>query len=547
MADERRTQFYPDGDDTWLPGLHDYQSPEKVVQGGLSRAQEVTVADTGTIQRRKGLIQHREYRSTGSPLPTSAQPLLLAGFRFQESPAFLLGISQISSTTCSAFIDDGTASGLREILLPVRYTDRVQAVRLLDRVYLFEEGLTPLYWEWGNAEFKAEPGGQESIPQGTCAAYFKARAWVGDKSLLYFSDALGTTGSTGEVLANRFGWDQINFAFRTRTGDIVALQPFRNFSLVAFTDRGIETFEVNDCDILSTVRLTISDTIGCSGPHTVVMAGEQIYFQDHEGHLRNLAQTQLDESQGVTDVPMSLPIQRWVDRQTKDYLYRSRVVHHHGRLFWSMPLDGAQFPNAVFAYSLKTKAWEGPWYFQGEQNPLRILGLTNFRFLADRERIYAFTKLSDGSAVVAKVLEGSDDLGTAIALDAQTRGYSGKMRASRKRWNHMTIGTRYVDGSDGSTVALTVEGRGDRGAWVSLGSFTLQRTNTVTFPVTFPVAFPENVREVRKVPLDDVGRARSFQARLKASDANDGNWELEELFLSYQEEAVEFLDNYDAE
>lgn len=536
----------------FLPGVADYLPADLLQDNESSRLENADVHRTGTLRRRGGLVA-RNTQATGTPIN-------LGVFSAKgHGPA----LCSIVNTTSGQLVVDPGVGNLLTIPLGRNIGLDSEMVQILDRLYILEKGLPPIYWQWGNVQGHVASGTATGMPNAASATFFRGRCWAGLDDLLYFSRHLGaidydtflneseakileeintsnlseetkvearnslsggfkTAKRTARNDAKRrakterhsdqdgfpelivvvddvaetygltvttpeptlstetapgtetrdFLWDTEFQAFRTATGKITKILPYRDNALLIFTEHGIEVLEPDPFDVLSSVRNTFSLDIGSPFKNTVQVAGEDVYFMDQDGHLRSLLQTELEINKGVLNSPLSLKIQNVIDRQTKDRLHTARSVFHNGIYWIFMPLDGAQLPTEGWGFSVRDQSWVGPITFTDLQN---VSGLAAIRFTDDRQRL--FTLLDAGTdAVTYRFLDPADrlDITTAIPFEWRSANYTARNPSQRKEWVSLDIEARVLAQlSLQAPSSFVLRVRGDEGEWKLVGNLTL--------------------------------------------------------------------------
>ena len=530
--------------ETFLGGVQDFLPRHKIPTNAANRLENCEVHIHGTVRRRGGLRVFNQH-VTGA-----FAPWLLKSHIVRDKSPFLVSAYSDTATSSIVTIQD-SAGAILNLTSQYQLSEETDIVQLLDRIYVCHPGQSPLYWQPGMTALDRElaspgfPG--TTIPQIATAVYFQGRAWAGGDlakpDLVYFSSGLGTDGN-GESNSSPFTWDRDFQAFRMVTGRVVAIVPFRNTALIVFTDRGIESLEPNCCEILETHRLTLNLDTGCGSKHTVAHAGEEIYFMDHEGHIRSLSQTDLDENQGVTNQPTSLRIQNVIDRQNKKYLKKARATYHKGTYWIAFPIDYAPYANEMWGYSVRDQSWVGPYRFGldvdgGTLVPMQIGGLASHRYDGDEARLYVLLMTADKTIKTYIALEPSDytDDGTMIPVVIETASYS-PGESYKKTWVHVQDELRFLHSPGDQSITVAVDVRSDEGGWVSAQSYTFTPDAGPNLPHDMPMDMTPYSRITQKLSLTSLSRAYGMQTRIRIRD-NQTRWELIDHGVSGQIDNLE--------
>jgi hypothetical protein len=410
-----------------------------------------------------------------------------------------------------------------------------------------QPGFAPHYWQWGKSVLTPDDG---KMPHVGALLYFRGRAWAGgdpvNPRLLYFSEGINSTSSTGEASTGGLTWDTENLAFLMQTGGIVALVPYQDFGIAVLTDRGLELMEVDQCNILNSVRNTISTTNGCTAPHSAQRVGEDLYYVDTSGHVYSVAQTIANEAKGVSAVPISLPIRDTINRVNKDRLHTIRSAVFDGQYLVAFPTGTSLYPNELWLYSVRDQSWAGPYptHYDPDASsptldPYLIYGLVSNKFtVGEREKLYMLSKDANGNAKTYRFGGKSDD-GATIPVELQTRGFELGSPHTRKAWNSVDLEFRFIDSPGDTTVSATIECRVDEGAWRTVGTMTFSPDAGPALPVSLPVSLTPYSRQVKKLSLVGVPDGYSLQLRIRIAESTC-IWEILGVQISAQIQQPDF-------
>lgn len=535
---------------TWVGGVHDFVPLNFIPDNAANRLENVETHMHGTVRRRGGTrVQYQHAASS-----TDAPILLKSVNTIRGANPLTVACYNTAVDASAITIDYGSGGGQVPVTSGLVFDDTSDAFALLDRIYFTKAGKNPQYWEPGKtstAEELATPGlTMTSIPPVTTGTFFQGRGWAGGDptsgDLVYFSSALGTNGNA-EAGRSPFTWDHEFQAFRMVTGKVTAIVPFRNAALMIFTDKGIETLEPNCCDILNTHRLTMNNTVGCVNRHTIQVCGEEIFFMDQEGHIRSLSQTELDENRGVTNQPLSLTINRVIERQTKKRLTWARSGFSKGIYWIWMPTDGSQYANEGWGWSIRDQAWVGPYFLNRDQEgsvlvPSYVGGITSQRFQGDQERTYFLIKRQSTTAIKTVIAFEPTDLKdeeTTIPVVVETKAYEPKGE-TRKEWKHLEQDFRILLAPGDATVSMLLECRSDEGTWVTLATKTLATDAGPHLPVALPFALSPDSRQEAKTSFTSIAESSYLlQIRMTIRDSVD-TWEILAQMLSAHPLNIDF-------
>lgn len=146
---------------------------------------------------------------------------------------------------------------------------------------------------------------------------------------------------------------------RGEDDSIVALAPYQGRRLVVFKDQSIYIVEgvFGELAALTVDRLAVR--FGCKARKSVADVNGDLYFLS-EGGVYSLTQTEQSEVRAVP-VPISWPIQGWIDRINWTYAHlAAAVVDTANHLYMlSVPIDGSTVNNAILVYDTVTRNWHG--------------------------------------------------------------------------------------------------------------------------------------------------------------------------------------------
>lgn len=265
----------------------------------------------------------------------------------------------------------------------------VSAAQLAGKAYFVDEAKLRVYEEDGNtwkfseiAKFKkhSEDGGTiidgEAIPPASCIETHVERLCLAgisdaayDPATVFFSDYLdGKTWFITESI--QVGSD----------GDaIIALKSWRNNTLLVFKAGSVwaiicDPLVDDSGNKLSPAYWTvnkISDSYGVVARETIAQVGNDVWFLSKRGVCSVQRAVAADENE-MQALPISTPIQDYIDRINWEYAYRSSAVYFKDRYFLSIPIDGAMSPNVVLIYNTVMQKWQGVW----EGTAMRATGYT---------------------------------------------------------------------------------------------------------------------------------------------------------------------------
>ena len=182
----------------------------------------------------------------------------------------------------------------------------------------------------------------------------------------YFFDSAGSPQkrpSNDEIIASDIldsdTFDAIGGALKITGGSsdfIVGLEPFTENTLVVFARRSIHQVNGVSGSLADVQVNVITPDLGCSARRSIVQIANKIFFLSDQGvyGLEFLDQYNL---RGL-DVPLSEPIQPYIDRINQDYVDRSTGAYFNSRFFLAIPIDGATENNVILVYNTLNGGWE---------------------------------------------------------------------------------------------------------------------------------------------------------------------------------------------
>jgi hypothetical protein len=158
-------------------------------------------------------------------------------------------------------------------------------------------------------------------------------------------------------------WNNVTQTLRVGAGDgdpITGLQSWQGFYLLAFKQNS--TWVINADPQLSVANWSIQsvhDSVGCSARRTICQVGADVWFLSRTG-VRSVRRV-VNENQNEVQVPISQPIQDYIDRINWTVPTKCCAKYWNNRYILSVPLDTATEPNYTFVYNTQTQSWSGFW------------------------------------------------------------------------------------------------------------------------------------------------------------------------------------------
>lgn len=194
-----------------------------------------------------------------------------------------------------------------------------------------------------------------------------------DPATIFFSDYLdGKTWSITESV--QVGSD----------GDaIVGLKSWRNNTLLVFKSSSVWAVVCSPLVDDSGNRLSpaywtinkISDSYGAISRETIAQVGNDVWFLSKRG-VCSIQRAVAAEENEMQALPISLPIQNYIDRINWNAAHTASAVYFKDRYFLSIPIDNSSRPNIVLIYNTITQKWQGTW----EGTAMRATGYARANF-----------------------------------------------------------------------------------------------------------------------------------------------------------------------
>jgi hypothetical protein len=144
--------------------------------------------------------------------------------------------------------------------------------------------------------------------------------------------------------------------------EIIGFYPWTQDQVLVFKQRSIYTVKFGDNTTSPEIALdtsyvqTLSSDIGCVSKRSIASLGTKIFFLSQKGVYA--IEPQLDVKLLANTVPLSRPIQKYIDRINTSYLKNSTSVVYNGRFYLGLTIDDSTTNNFIFVFNLLNEAWE---------------------------------------------------------------------------------------------------------------------------------------------------------------------------------------------
>lgn len=204
------------------------------------------------------------------------------------------------------------------------------------------------------------------MPCPDWAIYHQRRLWMPFKYL-----STGTSGNptitarniSDEIIASDIldqnTYDQIENQFRIASGSadyLVALQPFAEDNLIAFTRNSIHLISGVGADLGNAVVREITREVGCCARKSIAQVGSKIMFLSDNG-VYGIEFDQLYNLRGVS-VPLSEAINPTINNIDPLYIDNAVGIYHDNRYYLAYTPKGSTENNTMIVYNFLNDGWE---------------------------------------------------------------------------------------------------------------------------------------------------------------------------------------------
>jgi hypothetical protein len=204
------------------------------------------------------------------------------------------------------------------------------------------------------------------MPCPDWAIYHQRRLWMPFKYL-----STGTSGNptitarniSDEIIASDIldqnTYDQIENEFRIASGGadyLVALQPFAEDNLIAFTRNSIHLVSGVGADLGNAVVREITREVGCAARKSIAQIGSKILFLSDNG-VYAIQFEDLYNLRGVS-VPLSEAINPSINNIDPLYIDNAVGIYHDNRYYLAVTPKGSTQNNMMLIYNFLNEGWE---------------------------------------------------------------------------------------------------------------------------------------------------------------------------------------------
>ena len=154
-------------------------------------------------------------------------------------------------------------------------------------------------------------------------------------------------------------YDVVGGRFRVTGGSndfIVAVQPFTEDTILVMCRRSVHRLTGASGSLTDVGMNVVTPDIGCAARKTIVQVGNRVLFLSDKGVM---SLEFMDEyNLRGTEIPLSEPIQPFMDRINQRFIDRSVGAYFDNRFWLAVPLDNSAECNRIFIYSFLSQGWE---------------------------------------------------------------------------------------------------------------------------------------------------------------------------------------------
>ena len=161
--------------------------------------------------------------------------------------------------------------------------------------------------------------------------------------------------------------------------DIVGFYPWTRDEILVFKTNSIYAARFADNTTSPDVILaesyvrSLTFDLGCVAGRSVANVGGVVFFLSSRGIYA--LEPQLDTNLLSNTQPLSLGIQRYINRINQKYVHKAVGIVYGGRYYLGVPIDDSSDINHIFVYNINNKMWESI-----DTYPFNIASFTNIDF-----------------------------------------------------------------------------------------------------------------------------------------------------------------------
>jgi hypothetical protein len=245
-------------------------------------------------------------------------------------------------------------------------------------------------WYLGLVDGGTSPTSCDFPPTST-AIYHKNRIYC-----KYSKDEIAVSDYLPDVNGN-WQFDLTIQALTINQGDeqdIKGFHPWTKDEILVFKTNSIYSAKFADNTSSPDVVLansyvkSLTFDIGCVSTDSIANVSGSVFFLSQRGIY--VLDPQLDTNLLANTAPMSVDIQKYINRINQKYAYNAYGKVYNGRYYLAVPLDNSQVNNAIFIYNLTNKMWESVDTFPSQIIP-RGLFVAKYDEVNTTSRLFTWT------------------------------------------------------------------------------------------------------------------------------------------------------------
>ena len=144
--------------------------------------------------------------------------------------------------------------------------------------------------------------------------------------------------------------------------DIIGFYPWTRDEILIFKTNSIYAAKFADNTTSPDVILadsyvrSLTFDMGCVSAKSVANVGGVVFFLSSKGI--HALEPQLDTNLLSNTLPLSINIQKYIQRINQKQVHKSIGIVYNGRYYLGVPIDNSEFINHVFIYNMNNKMWE---------------------------------------------------------------------------------------------------------------------------------------------------------------------------------------------
>lgn len=327
--------------------------------------------------------------------------------------------------------------------------------------------------------------------------------WYGNRVWSLLNDQL----EYSDAYPSDYGQAFNNTKFRIPVGEERAIVPTRDLGLIIFGKTAVWALAPSAVPEATDKPEPIITNLGAVSKKGVVNAGDDIYFFAQDG-LRSLKRTVQDKLQIGATYPISYMLKDEFELINWSYIDRLCMEYFDNKVFITVPTG---------ANSFKT------WVYYPATNGFTILDgwsprcYATYKVSGEERLYYGGHQSGVYRGWYGYTDEGSSTTnGTAIETSEEGREEDFGQPLIKKSGGEIEIEASAAGGD----YSYTVYARPDGGAYVDLGTVSLQSAEAPTLPVVLPFNLSGSYIIREKLPLDLLGSFRTLQYKIENIDAN---------------------------